>query len=683
MKLSANYFLVAIFLACNISRTVQSQLQTKRDNVAIDSLARDLERVESVREVKDVQRTFAQFAQFGRWADMATLFSSNGTLRWGTASSTGHVAIQTWLRDDANGMDGIQSGSLDTMITENPLITLSADGKSAKGRWNGLRFMGDGKGGTRIQGGIYENEYVQTESGWKISLLHYYALYAGPYVGGWRNVGGGLPVVPYHFTAENAGAAVSEPIGEAPQTNASLGELAQRIERLNDEDEIRNLQHVYGYYVDRRMWTDVVDLFAPNSTVNIRGAGSYLDSSGVRQAMERMGREGLSQGILNDHPIFGATVNVLPGGVEAIARGIEVGMTGDANSKTASWEFSVFRNTFVKQEGLWRFQELNVTPLIKADYFKGWGDGGSFAAQNASVPFLDFSPRRSRQLVKNAKVTINSISELARLLARSSAWDGTENVSSAYGYLLDDLACPLLGAIHASKGNKLSPFTGWYATPERITTACSTQWGTNHSALRSSISFHWRPQPVILVSDDGRSSTLRARLLQPSTSIDKAGSFNGAMYHDQMVLEEGKGWKLWSVTIDEFYWMSKNWAEGWATATVSNSSSSANSTSSLAQKYPPDLTLPEVGDREASFRGGSDRPIEWPEIQRMWFQYRNPVSGRMPEYYWPGCVPCRARPEWALEANGYQEPPTGPPLLNTTGGVSRRQTRLGNKWNTW
>ena len=32
---------------------------------------------------------------------------------------------------------------------------------------------------------------------------------------------------------------------------------------MNDEDRVRNLQASYGYYVDRKMWDDVVDLFAP------------------------------------------------------------------------------------------------------------------------------------------------------------------------------------------------------------------------------------------------------------------------------------------------------------------------------------------------------------------------------------------------------------------------------------
>ena len=43
----------------------------------------------------------------------------------------------------------------------------------------------------------------------------------------------------------------------------------------------------------------------------------------------------------------------------------------------------------------------------------------------------------------------------------------------------------------------------------------------------------------------------------------------------------------------------------------------------------------------------------YPSAVPMWFHYVNPVSGRVPEYYWPDCATCAAFPETSLEANGY------------------------------
>jgi hypothetical protein len=379
-----------------------------------------------------------------------------------------------------------------------------------------------------------------------------------------------------------------------------------------------------------------------------------------------MGEEGLTQGINNDHPIFDMIVEVHANGKEATARGIEIAMTGDANTHAASWEFNVFRNHFVKEAGIWKVQHVRTTPLIVADYYEGWGNGGSAAPNTYIPPFINATGKLEETFGPRAKRSTNlTLDDLRRRLRRSAAYDGAENQSHAYGYLLDDLQAAKMGALFAKKGHKASPFAGFFQTPERITQANIASYGSNRSTLRSSISFHWRPQPVILVSDDGRSATVRARLLQPSTSVAKAGSINSAMYHDQVVLEDGK-WRLWSVTIDEFYWQSSSWKEGWANAKPRNGTAPNPEPAGWTKKYPPDITLKDVGERESTFRGGSGRFIEWPEIQRMWFQYRNPVSGREPEWYWPGCVPCQVRKDWSLEANAYQEPAVGPQNVSSS-----------------
>lgn len=659
-----------LWIGLSLQATPLAHEQPNGLDPTLDSLARDVKNVESIREIKDVQRTLSQLAGFGRWKESAEFFSQAGVLEWGKEIAQGPKNIEAWLRADAGNMDGIKPGSINLVLAENPIINLSDDGKSAKGRWNGLRFQGDGANKTRIQGGIYENEYVLDGGRWKISLLKYYAMYDGQYEGGWRNVGGPLPIIPYHFTAESTGIHIPPQVGTAPTTNVSIWEIAHRISQMTSEDDVRNLQHAYGYYVDRRMWTDVAELFAVNATARIEGRGLFQGASGIRQALESaMGPEGLTEGILNDHMILSTVVEVSPNGDEAVARSTGVAMLGDTNKREAFWEFSIYRNTFVKEDGLWKIKSLDITPLVRANYTLGWGSGG-INPSSVSIdppPFIDVGARSSEPIPPARATNAADVADLQRRLARASAYDGAENVGNAYGYYLDDLRCEQLGTIHANKGHKLSPFAGWYLTPRRIADACIAAYGNRSDPIRSSISFHWRPQPVILVSADGRSAAFRARLFQPSTSANSTGAFNGAIYHDQMVLEDGR-WKLWDITIDEHYWTSSGWQRGWAYANK-RSPSSPDQPPPRLSSFPPDVTLVEVGDRESTFRGGSGRYLEWPEIQRMWFAYRNPVSGRLPEFYWPGCVPCQARREWSLLANGYQEPATGPThvAVNITG----------------
>lgn len=648
----------------------------------LDSLSRDVWRVESVREVKDVTRTFCQLAQFGRWFEMASLFSESGTFRAGDLKSDnvtakGREAIETWLRQDAGGMDGIQPGSLSTWLADQPVVTLANDGLTAKARWLTLRMLGDGKGATRIQGGVFENDYAYTrEKGtgkWEISTLHYFPQFDGNYAKGWGNTGTGLrslPIIPYHYTPDSAGTPILG--GDAPNANITIEDIARRIARLSNEDEVRNLQHTYGFYVDRRMWSDVVDLFSSDPTITIEGG---RQNASVRSVMERMGPEKLSTGILNDHALFDTIIDVSPDGHEAVSRGIQLGMIGDSNTRAASWEFSVFRNRFIKDpsSGIWKFKELNITPLLTANYTSGWGWGG---AQNSKPPPA-FLPLNKRSTVRGSPRTetstlTNNLPELHRRLSRSAAYDNVENISGAYGYFADDIRCQAFADLHHTHGHKESPFAGWYQTVPRIAAACLSRYNTyDPNPQRPRVPYHWRPQPVILVSADARSASCRARLLQWGTSNETLAGFpgvfgfNGAIYHDQMAVENKNGtllWKLWSLTIDEFYWQSPTWEGGWASVNARNRSVPDPDPSPLLKDFPPDLVLsdPALGEREVGLQGGKAPFVAWPEIRRMWFAFRNPVSGRVPEWYSPGCVPCQARPGWGLMANGYQEPPTGP-----------------------
>jgi anti-sigma factor ChrR (cupin superfamily) len=105
---------------------------------------------------------------------------------------------------------------------------------------------------------------------------------------------------------------------------------------MNEEDVVRNLMHAHGFYVDRRMWMDVVDLHIEDTTVRVSNEIALTGKAGVRQLLDRMEPEGLTQGINNDHPIFDMIMEVAGNGKEAIARGIEAAMLSDANLGVAS-----------------------------------------------------------------------------------------------------------------------------------------------------------------------------------------------------------------------------------------------------------------------------------------------------------------------------------------------------------
>ena len=107
-------------------------------------------------------------------------------------------------------------------------------------------------------------------------------------------------------------------------------------------------------------------------------------------------------------------------------------------------------------------------------------------------------------------------------LRRSLAYDAIENVSSAYGDYLDDFQSDNFSALLATDGFKMSAFAGYYVGRDRVAEAGRRVWGPAPET-RAGISFHWRVQPVILVSDDGRSANQRVRLFQPRTGKEVGG----------------------------------------------------------------------------------------------------------------------------------------------------------------
>jgi hypothetical protein len=675
---------------------------------ALDSFARDVSRTESVRAVKTLQNSYAQYAQFGLWDEVGALFAPAATFTFdgliqSAQTAKGPAAIAAFLRTRyGGGQQGPAADALSTMFIDNALVNLAADGNSAKARFDALIFHGHG-GKARIEGGIFENDYAIDGGVWKIAAAHYYPQYDGPYEEGWVNWGGGdLPIVPHHFTIDTSGIPIPPATGAAPVTKLTLAALQKKVDTLNEEDRIRNLQAAYGFYQDRKMWDDVVDLFAKDGVVEIGGQGVWKGPAGVRRWLETMGPAGLTHGQLNDRVQFDMTVTISSGGNEAWARGIELGMLGEADKEKGWFEVAAFKNRFVKEDGAWKIRELRHFPLVKTDIFQGWGKSrivdpvpsgankpdapvpaaDAVAAGLAMPAFLDTHPVTGKQIVpagaaktvaasaltgaivpgKPASVTID---DAKRRLARSAAWDGIMNVSAAYGYYLDDSRPDGFGGIIATKGFKMSPFAGYYVTRDRVVKA---RVSGKPPDTQVGISYHWLVQPVILISDDGRSAVARQRLFQPRTgkTVGKAGDFYGAafwggMYFDQYVLEDGI-WRIWELTLDEPYITPAAWPDGlWAKSKDPLPPPPGSKPRAFSGgNFPPDIPLSTLGKREEHFRGGTGDAWDFPTIQPMWFQYTNPVSGRKPELFQGQCVPCAVRPDLRLEANGYQKPPDAP-----------------------
>ena len=152
-----------------------------------------------------------------------------------------------------------------------------------------------------------------------------------------------------------------------------------------------------------------------------------------------MGPAGLKHGQLNDRVQFDVTVTIAAGGNEAWARGIELGMLGEADQEKGWWEVATFRNRFVKEGGVWKIREMRRFPLMKTDIFLGWGKS-RIVAQALDMPaFLGTHPVTGKQVLPAGDAKMVATSALTGAIApgkpASVTLDGGQAPSRPLGRL--------------------------------------------------------------------------------------------------------------------------------------------------------------------------------------------------------------------------------------------------------
>jgi len=666
---------LAVAAACVLSATCRSAtpdlgaLQQR-----VDRLESLVEGVEAVSAVKRLQYAYGHYAELGLWHDFADLFADTGVGHYTTGALDRDQIRELFLQEVGGGQVGLAEGRIYPHISMQPVVTLAPDGQSAKGRWHIMAMLGGYGGGASWAGGVYENEYVRENGVWKFQEVRYLPEYSGRYADpGWTATG---EPAPFHYDASRVGTPIPEmPESTPPATPQTLdtlagrmADLATRAGRLSDEIEVSNLQHAYGYYVDRKMWDDVADLFADDGTMEIGLQGVYVGPASIRRGLNALGgtlsagtprrrSSGLSEGEVNDHIELQTIVTVAPDGVTARARGTEIGMTGTAGppspggfgAPSALWSQSIYENTFVKQDGVWRIHAVHVYPRFIVDAEKGWAAD----AQPAPGPSREFPPDRPPtetyeifprfqipplhfdhpvtgrppqypegmtvppsppstsaeppQAPTTADALESILAETERSVARSRAYHASENLASAYGFYVDAFAWDEVADIFSRDGWKELSYVGTYVGRERIRESLKRRYPNGKSP--DFLTVHQIVQPVIHVSDDGRSAKIRTRLFQLGGPSGGQGSWISGVYEDTALDEDGT-WKLSGMDLD-YVWTAPS-RGGWARVAAPPTAPEI----ALAGEFPPDRPL----------RGPSVAPF--PEVRDVPFHYANPVSGR-------------------------------------------------------
>jgi hypothetical protein len=87
------------------------------------------------------------------------------------------------------GLPGLQPGTVFLHMQLQPVITIAADGQTARGRWRAMAHIGQLERRSQLGEGVYENEYVREDGRWKIRSMHYYPNYLVNLKDGWLKPG--------------------------------------------------------------------------------------------------------------------------------------------------------------------------------------------------------------------------------------------------------------------------------------------------------------------------------------------------------------------------------------------------------------------------------------------------------------------------------------------------------------
>jgi hypothetical protein len=167
---------------------------------------------------------------------------------------------------------------------------------------------------------------------------------------------------------------------------AEVAKLARRVSLLEDTNAVKSLHYKYGYYIDKCLYREAVDLFSDGGEVRFLN-GIYKGKQGARrlyvdwfQKYFTNGFNGPIRGFLLDHLMLQDIVDVAPDGLCARGRfrcvlqgGCHESMRDPIpNFPQQFWEAGIYENAYVKEDGVWKIKLLNYNMLWQANYAEGW-----------------------------------------------------------------------------------------------------------------------------------------------------------------------------------------------------------------------------------------------------------------------------------------------------------------------
>jgi hypothetical protein len=656
---------VTLILALLLGNCVTAPLSITAEQLQqIQLLEARLDRIRDVNDIKRLQRAYGYYLDEGQWTDVADLFTDNASLEIGMDGVyRGRQRIREYFLTLGGGREGLAPGQLNEHLQLMPVITLGDDMNTAKGTWRAVILRGQLGANAFWSEGPYENEYVREGGVWKISKLRWMQTLHVPYEGGWaknadtngakfvgdrlkpdaaptaENKGWPSAYTPsFHFRGKYPGllpiTSVSGRANEIARAFSAerLGKLRNDTQRLADQDEIENLQRIYGFYIDKGQWSQAAALFTDDAQFEIQGRGIYKSAAHILRYMGAVGTEGLQSGRLYDHMQLQAITHVDNSGQTARGRWhlfAQLAKQGEFHE----WETGVYENQYRKVDGAWRISRIHLYPTMITPYESGWAKT-SLPASRFEPSLAPDSPSSEptstydhafiapfhfehpvRDVAQHAPAVTNSYpktdaASISRMLAGTEKQlaavedrASIENLQTAYGYYLATLLWDDLAALFTEDGSIEIAMRGVYVGRPAVRRNLNLygQAGLDDGVLHN----HMQYQMVIHVADDGKAAKLRSRALSMMGNFGRNATWMGGTYENEFVKIDGRWMFHKDQQINTYF---TPYETGWK---------------DLAQRAPPGVTAANPPDRPPSFEFDM-----YPKNFLPPYHYVNPVTGR-------------------------------------------------------
>ncbi len=167
---------------------------------------------------------------------------------------------------------------------------------------------------------------------------------------------------------------------EIASLRAEVERLRHQLGVLEDIHAIRTLHFKYGYYMDKCLFGEIVELFSDDAEINFLG-GIFRGKAGAKRLYGgATGLNGPVNGMMFEHLHAQDIVDVAPdrrtakGRFRCLLQGGVHESKKDAPARIPSqfWEGGLYENTYVKEGGVWKIQVFGYNVVWQATYEQGW-----------------------------------------------------------------------------------------------------------------------------------------------------------------------------------------------------------------------------------------------------------------------------------------------------------------------